>query len=173
MACNNRTRPNILVTGTPCTGKSVLANEIAERTGLNHINVGELAKQNNLFEGWDEQYNCHVLDEDRVVDELEDQMCEGGNVVDYHGCDFFPERWFDIVFVLRTNNTILYKRLEQRGYSGKKLTDNVECEIMQTILEEARESYKTEIVHELQSDTTEELENNLDQIVAWIQKWSG
>lgn len=162
-----------MVTGTPCTGKSVLANEIAERTGLNHINVGELAKQNNLFEGWDEQYNCHVLDEDRVVDELEDQMCEGGNVVDYHGCDFFPERWFDIVFVLRTNNTILYKRLEQRGYSGKKLTDNVECEIMQTILEEARESYKTEIVHELQSDTTEELENNLDQIVAWIQKWSG
>jgi len=39
--------------------------------------------------------------------------------VDYHGCDFFPERWFDIVFVLRTNNTILYERLEQRGYSGK------------------------------------------------------
>jgi len=34
--------------------------------------------------------------------------------VDYHGCDFFPERWFDIVFVLRPNNTILYERLEQR-----------------------------------------------------------
>ena len=51
------------------------------------------------------------------MDELEDQMCEGGNVVDYHGCDFFPERWFDIVFVLRTNNTILYKRLEQRYIS--------------------------------------------------------
>lgn len=66
---------------------------------------------------------------------------------------------------------VLYKYF--RGYSGKKLTDNVECEIMQTILEEARESYKTEIVHELQSDTTVELENNLDQIVAWIQKWSG
>ena len=25
----------------------------------------------------------------QVVDELEDQMCEGGNIVDYHGCDFF------------------------------------------------------------------------------------
>jgi len=50
----------------------------------------------------------------QVVDELEDQMCEGGNIVDYHGCDFFPERWFDIVFVLRTNNTTLYKRLEQK-----------------------------------------------------------
>ena len=50
----------------------------------------------------------------QVVDELEDQMCEGGNIVDYHGCDFFPERWFDIVFVLRTNNTLLYDRLKQK-----------------------------------------------------------
>ena len=50
----------------------------------------------------------------QVIDELEDQMSEGGNIVDYHGCDFFPERWFDIVFVLQTNNTILYERLEKR-----------------------------------------------------------
>ena len=41
-------------------------------------------------------------------------MTEGGNIVDYHGCDFFPERWFDIVFVLRTDNTVLYSRLEKR-----------------------------------------------------------
>jgi len=107
------------------------------------------------------------------VDELEDQMCEGGNIVDYHGCDFFPERWFDIVFVLRTNNTTLYERLEQKGYSGKKLTENVECEIFQTILEEARESYRKEIVHELKSNTPDEMETNLDQIERWVQQWTG
>lgn len=28
----------------------------------------------------------------QVCDALEDQMCEGNNLVDYHGCDFFPER---------------------------------------------------------------------------------
>lgn len=50
----------------------------------------------------------------QVVDELEDKMTEGGVIVDYHGCDFFPQRWFDIVFVLRTNNTQLYTRLESR-----------------------------------------------------------
>lgn len=44
---------------------------------------------------------------------------------------------------------------------------------MQTVLEEARESYKKEIVHELKSNTPEELENNLEQIEAWIQQWSG
>jgi adenylate kinase len=50
----------------------------------------------------------------QVLDELEDAMSEGGNIIDYHGCEFFPERWFDIVFVLRTDNTLLYNRLEKR-----------------------------------------------------------
>ena len=41
-------------------------------------------------------------------------MAAGGNVVDYHGCDFFPERWFDLVIVLQTDNTVLWNRLEKR-----------------------------------------------------------
>ena len=50
----------------------------------------------------------------QVVDELEDRMEGGGYIVEYHSCDFFPERWFDAVFVLRTDNTVLYNRLEKR-----------------------------------------------------------
>lgn len=50
----------------------------------------------------------------QVIDELEEKMSEGGAIVDYHGCDFFPERWFHIIFVLRTDNSILYDRLESR-----------------------------------------------------------
>jgi adenylate kinase len=49
-----------------------------------------------------------------VIDELEDTVSAGGTIVEYHGCDFFPERWFDAVFVLRTDNTVLYDRLQQR-----------------------------------------------------------
>lgn len=50
----------------------------------------------------------------QLLDDLEDTMQRGGNIVDYHGCDFFPERWFDIVFVLRCNNKNLFNRLEAR-----------------------------------------------------------
>ena len=39
---------------------------MASRTGLKHIDVGQLAKENNFYEGWDEQYQCPVLDEDKV-----------------------------------------------------------------------------------------------------------
>ncbi|CAJ0931758.1 unnamed protein product [Ranitomeya imitator] len=125
----------------------------------------------NLYEGFDEEYECPVLDEDRVIDELEDRMSEGGIIVDYHGCDFFPERWFQIVFVLRTDNSLLYDRLESRGYKQKKLQDNVQCEIFQTIYEEAVESYRQDIVHQLSSNTPEDLEQNLEQIFQWIQQW--
>ncbi|ELK11412.1 Adenylate kinase isoenzyme 6 [Pteropus alecto] len=130
-----------------------------------------LAIQWQLYDGYDEEYDCPILDEDRVVDELENQMSEGGVIVDYHGCDFFPERWFHIVFVLKTDNSILYKRLETRGYNEKKLKDNIQCEIFQVLYEEALASYKEEIVHQLSSNKPEDLEDNIHQILKWIEQW--
>ncbi|XP_065761846.1 adenylate kinase isoenzyme 6 isoform X1 [Muntiacus reevesi] len=128
-------------------------------------------RKGQLYDGYDEEYDCPILDEDRVVDELENQMSEGGVIVDYHGCDFFPERWFHIVFVLKTDNSILYKRLENRGYNEKKLKDNVQCEIFQVLHEEALASYKEEIVHQLPSNKPEDLEDNINQILKWIEQW--
>lgn len=58
-----------------------------------------------------------------------------------------------------------------RGYTGKKLQDNVQCEIFQTIYEEAMEAYSGEIVHQLTSNTPEDLECNLEQIVQWSEQW--
>ena len=57
-----------------------------------HINVGDLAKEHNYFEGYDEEFECPNIDEEKVLDEMEDEMTPGGVIVDYHGCDFFPER---------------------------------------------------------------------------------
>ena len=50
----------------------------------------------------------------QICDEMEEQMSEGGNIMDFHTIGFFPERWFDLVIVLRTDNTILYDRLAKR-----------------------------------------------------------
>ena len=42
---------------------------------------------------------------------------------------------------------------------------------MQTVLEEARGAYAEEIVVVLKSETTEDLENNVERIVQWITAW--
>lgn len=51
-------------------------------------------------------------------------------------------RWFDLVVVLQTDNGVLYDRLEKRGYPQPKITENVECEIMMVLLQEAHDSYE-------------------------------
>lgn len=158
--------------GTPGVGKSTLARQLAEKTDLVWREVGKLALENECFEEYDERYKCSILDEDKLMDSMENYMSEGGNIVDYHGADFFPERWFDIVFVLRTNNTILYDRLTSRGYEGKKLEDNIDCEIFQTILEEAKASYREEIVHELSSNNEQQMNENLTRICSWLEAWN-
>jgi len=184
--------PNILITGTPGVGKSNLCRALLEEDpeGIQWINIGTFAKENNFLGDYDETYQCHELDEDKIIDELEstmDRALESNEkpmsnnitrlsrtvLIDHQVTDFFPERWFDIVFVLRTDNTILYDRLGEkgRGYSGKKLEDNLDCEIFQTILDEAKESYPEEIVHELPSNTDEDLKQNVSRISSWISQW--
>ena len=78
-----------------------------------------------------------------MVDALEEVVEAGGCIVDHHGSDLCPERWFDLVVVLQCDNTVLYDRLEKRGYTIKKIQENVECEIMQVTLEEMLEDAHT------------------------------
>ncbi|WVZ62838.1 hypothetical protein U9M48_012537 [Paspalum notatum var. saurae] len=168
---SRRARPNVLVTGTPGTGKTTTCSLLAEASALRHVNIGDLVREKSLHDGWDDELQCHVINEDLVCDELEDMMEEGGILVDYHGCDFFPERWFDLVVVLQTETSILHDRLTSRGYMGSKLTNNIECEIFQVLLEEARESYREDIVMPLRSDNLEDINRNVDTLSGWVNNW--
>jgi len=62
-----RTRPNILITGTPGTGKTTLSHNLAEKCSLNHIELSSLIKEKSLHSGWDEEFECYILDEDKVL----------------------------------------------------------------------------------------------------------
>lgn len=42
---------------------------------------------------------------------------------------------------------------------------------MNVVMDEARSSYAPEIVIELKSETTEDLESNVQRIVEWIKAW--
>jgi adenylate kinase len=50
-----------------------------------------------------------------------------------------------------------------------KLQNNIECEIFQVLLEEARESYKEEIVKHLPSNTIEDMSNNVGFLKDWLK----
>lgn len=58
-----------------------------------------------------------------------------------------------------------------RGYALKKIQENNEAEIMQVVLEEARSSYAEEIVVELQSESPDDMESNVDRMLQWVTNW--
>ncbi len=58
-----------------------------------------------------------------------------------------------------------------RNYAEEKVQENLDAEIMEVLLEEAREAYATEVVVELRSDTTDEMESNVERIAGWFKAW--
>ncbi|CAN0488396.1 unnamed protein product, partial [Ectocarpus sp. 8 AP-2014] len=138
---------------------------------IRSVCVPRQVRLKQCHEGRDESFDTFILDEDKLCDAMETQMEEGGNVIDFHSCDFFPEHWFDLILVLRAETSTLFDRLKARGYSEKKVGENVECEIMQVVLEEAKEGYPEEAVHEVPSNTIEELESNVSRVAQWLDAW--
>lgn len=58
-----------------------------------------------------------------------------------------------------------------RKYPERKLQENIDSEIMEVLLQEARDSYDEEIVVELKSDSAEEMESNVERVQAWLEQW--
>ncbi|KAL7806066.1 AAA domain-containing protein [Trichoderma aethiopicum] len=166
-----RSEPNIIITGTPGVGKTTHSEILAERTGLRHLSVNQVVKDKECHEGWSDEYQSWIVDEDKLLDVIEDDVKAGGYIIDWHACDLFPRSWIDLVVVLRTDSKTLYDRLEARNYAEAKLQENLDSEIMEVLLQEAREAFDEEIVVELTSNDSEEMESNIDRIEAWIKQW--
>lgn len=66
----SRTLPNIIITGTPGVGKTSHCELLAERTGLKHLSVNQVVKDRECHEGWDDEYQSWIVDEDKVRSEV-------------------------------------------------------------------------------------------------------
>ncbi|RLV91246.1 Adenylate kinase isoenzyme 6 HBR1 [Spathaspora sp. JA1] len=172
--------PNIIITGTPGCGKSSHSESLVSHLNqelpnkdqkFTHLNVSDIAKERGCIESYDERLDTSVVDEDKLLDSLEVDLEKGGAIVDWHCCDIFPERLIDLVVVLKTDTSNLYDRLKKRNYNEIKLQENLDCEIMEVILNDAREAYIPEIVIELNSNSAEEMDDNVERISSWVTNW--
>ena len=96
----------------------------------------------------------------------------GGYIIDSHMCEIFPESWIDLVVVLRCEISVLYDRLMKRNYSKAKVDENIDAEIMQTVLEEAMTAYKPDIVMELNSRNILDVDRNIIEISDRLRGWN-
>ena len=107
-----------------------------------------------------------------VCDALEVGIAEGGKIIDFHSCGFFPRSWFSLIVLLRASNTNIYDRLSERGYNDKKITENIEAEIFNVVHDEVYDSFPKEIILSKDSNTIEEMQTNLEEVLEIIRKLS-
>ncbi|KAI4247075.1 MAG: hypothetical protein L6R40_001740 [Gallowayella cf. fulva] len=167
----SRTKPNIIITGTPGVGKTSLSELLTSCTELKHLAINRIAKERDCHDGWDETLKSWIVDEDKVLDAIEDEVQQGGCLIDWHACNLFPESWIDLVIVLRSDSSNLYDRLKARNYPERKLQENMDAEIMEVLLDEARNAFDPNMVIELQSNDSDDMKSNASRVEAWVGQW--
>lgn len=141
----------IIVTGTPCTGKTRYAKALAKQKFYQYVDVNEIIKKYNLSEGYDKENDCEIVDTEKLAQELIKLIKakkSGGFVIDSHLSHYLLKEYADECIVMKCSDLDkLKKRLKLRGYSDKKIKDNLEAEIMDSCLNEAKEfGHKVKIV---------------------------
>lgn len=130
----------ILFTGTPGVGKTSVSRLLASRLDGLYVNLGELVERENLVSGIDEKRGTLVADVDRVSRRLREIM-DGSDrdiIVDGHyAIDVVPTKEVSLVFVLRRDPDELRRLLENRGFEGRKLKENLAAEVLDVCLWDA------------------------------------
>ncbi|RMF88995.1 MAG: NMP kinase [Methanobacteriota archaeon] len=120
----------ILLTGTPGTGKTAAAGLFAGRAGFTVIGVNEVVGDDYLYmEGGSRVVDLNLLSE-KIRGLIHGRCVVEGHLAHLLGIE-------GLVIVLRCHPKELEKRLARRGFSGKKLEENLEAEALDVCLVES------------------------------------
>ncbi len=147
----------IIVTGVSGVGKSVLASRLSRRLGGHVVNLSVLVLTNGLWSEYDRLRRSFVIDYEKLVKRLKDivkQKSRGAIIIDTHWVEPFIDAGLDpdIVLLLRCNPLELIRRLERRFWPKRKIAENVEAELVGTLVSELSELNLLAKVYEI--DTT-------------------
>lgn len=163
----------IIVTGSPGTGKSKIAKKLAKDKKYEYINVAKLVKDGKLYDKYDRKRRTYVVDTKKLnkflINIIKVYKCnkspaltkpgEGGRVagrranktkglvIDSHMSHYLPKKYVDLCIVTKCELKQLKKRLQKRKYNKAKIRENLDCEIFDICLTEAKErGHKVKIV---------------------------
>jgi adenylate kinase len=159
----------ILVTGTPCVGKTTVAQQLTAKLDAVYINLTEFANKHRLTLGEDKERKTTIINEEKMrtkIGETIDAAEKPAIIVDGHyAAAVVPKRYVTRIFVLRRNPIELRRFMEKCGFSGAKLWENLASEILDVCLVEALREHEKEKVCELDV-TGKTAENVASEVIA-------
>lgn len=135
----------ICVSGTPGTGKTTLAKELAKGIKAEYVDVKKLVKEKHLADSYDKEKKCDVVDVkklNKVLIEIIKKAKKSNSslVIDSHLSHFLPRSYVDFCIITTCELKKLKKRLEKKGYGSQKVRENLDCEIFGICLNEAEKA---------------------------------
>jgi adenylate kinase len=160
----------ILITGTPCVGKTTLAKQLATKLDALYINLTDYAKANGLTLGEDKQRNTTIIDETKMRKALEatiNQTEKTTIIVDGHyAAAVVPSSLATHVFVLRRNPVELKVFMQKCAFPDAKLYENLSAEILDVCLVEALQMHEGKVCElDVTGKTVEETVNEVLAVV--------
>jgi adenylate kinase len=180
----------IIVTGTPGTGKTTLAVKLAKKLSFYYIDVNKIVKKHNISEGYDKKRKTKIIDVKKLNSALIKEMdnyknsiqnnsiinsnkelsiknknnkFKKGIIIDSHLSHYLPKKHVNLCIVTKCDIKILKNRLKKKKYSKEKIRENLDVEIFDICLNEAKE-YKHKIaVVDTTKTNFEELLNKINK----------
>ncbi|MBI2124971.1 AAA family ATPase [Candidatus Woesearchaeota archaeon] len=130
----------ISISGSPGVGKSTLAKSLAKKLQLDRLDLHHYYKQ--ISTGYNrskQSYDINYTQFERLVKEKLDQS-KKGLIIDSHISHLLPKKLVNVCIVLTCSDLKkLEARLKRRKYPQKKIRENLDAEIFQVCLIEAKE----------------------------------
>ena len=139
----------IIVTGSVCSGKTTIAKKLAKKNKSEYVDVNKIIDEHNLSDSYDKKRKCKVIDVEKLNKVLIKIIKNSKNnlVIDSHMSHFLPSKYVDLCIVTKCSIIKLRNRLKKRGYSKAKIEENVDVELFDVCLNEAREiGHKIKII---------------------------
>jgi len=162
----------ILITGTPCVGKTTVARTLASKLEAQYVNLTELAKSENLILGKDPKRDTTIVNEKKMKNRIR-KLIETSNqkniIIDGHyAVHVVPKKLATQIFVLRRNPVELRKLMEQNGFAASKLWENLASEILDVCLVDALNTHSEAKICELDV-TGKSSEETTNEIIAILE----
>ncbi len=140
----------ILITGTPCTGKTSYAKKFCKAKKYYYFDLHSFIKSHKLHSGFDKKYGSFIVNIEDFVNSIERHIKNmnksskfkskfKGIVVDSHLSHYINPKMTDLCVVMKCDLSKLKKRLLKRNYSKAKIEENMEAEIFDICLFEAKD----------------------------------
>ena len=134
----------IAITGSPGVGKSTLAKYLVKKLGFDRLDLHHYYKR--ISTGYNRPKQSYDVDYAKFESLVKERLKQAkkGLVIDSHISHLLPKKLVDICIVLICSDLKkLEARLRKRKYSKKKIRENLDAEIFQICLMEAKEKEHT------------------------------